>query len=143
MNHTQFENLGDDLTHHMIGGLIDRFLAYGYLGLLTQLSDDNEALYVLNTRFGMDEVRVVVSDSHVQFTYVSPDETKMRYAIEVELDIHLCVKKVDIVVTNGYKKEVAEHFHTVLRRVIINRDTLGNARRPLAVSPPIELCCAL
>lgn len=126
------KSLGDDLTEYMLRGLLDRFLEYGYLQFLQRQSDDGIPVYEYNTRYGTDTVKVVVTDGMVAFTYVSPDVTQMRYVVDAQLDIHLRVTDLKLTVRQGTPKQAAEHFHTVLRRVIINLDTNGNVRRDAA-----------
>lgn len=126
------KSLGDDLTEYMLRGLLDRFLEYGYLQFLQRQSDDGVPVYEYNTRYGRDTVNVVVTEGMVAFTYVSPDVTQMRYVVDAQLDIHLRVTDLKLSVRQGTPKQAAEHFHTVLRRVIINLDTKGNVRRDAA-----------
>lgn len=126
------KSLGDDLTEYMLRGLLDRFLEYGYLQFLQRQSDDGIPVYEYNTRYGRDTVNVVVTEGMVAFTYVSPDVTQMRYVVDAQLDIHLRVTDLKLSVRQGTPKQAAEHFHTVLRRVIINLDTKGNVRRDAA-----------
>lgn len=126
------KSLGDDLTEYMLRGLLDRFLEYGYLQFLQRQSDDGVPVYEYNTRYGRDTVKVVVTEGMVAFTYVSPDVMQMRYVVDAQLDIHLRVTDLKLSVRQGTPKQAAEHFHTVLRRVIINLDTKGNVRRDAA-----------
>ena len=125
------EGLEKDLTQHMVRGLIDRFLEYGYFSYLVKLSDRNEPLWSNEWIEGTDILTVKVVDGHMEFRFTNSSEIGLCYSVACAIDVHLRVTEVAIMATCGVDKDAAEHLHRILCKIISSVDDLGNARRPV------------
>lgn len=125
------DGLANDLTNHMVRGLVDRFLEYGYLTYLVKLSDRNEPLWQHQWLEGLDILRVKTVEGHIEFRFSNSSEIGISYSIACAIDLHLRVTEVAIMTVCGTPSDAATHFHNILRRIISTVDDMGNTRRPV------------
>lgn len=123
--------LGQELATHMIAGMVDRFLEYGYLTVITRFSKSDKPLYTLGTPTHVEEVKVHVMPNHFTLYRDRVDaDSPGIWMATVHLDVHFNVTDVDIQ-SEMATIDVAMDMHRVLTSVMNTYDSMGKVKFPI------------
>jgi hypothetical protein len=109
-----------DLASHMAAGLIDRWLEFGYVNLLSRFAKEGTPFYVRCDGDKTDRVTVAVEElsketpEHVFIITRQNHNPDEWYKIRVRLDYHFRVLGVVVESPNYTTLEVATNLHGVI-----------------------------
>jgi hypothetical protein len=122
--------IGKELAEHMVKGLVDRFLEYGYLSLIKRWSREDKAFYTWVTPTHEETVKVHVMPTCFTIYRDGFEGTADAYEVTISLDMNFNVTTVEIKSESHAFLTVATDLHRVLTSTMNSIDSFGKPKNP-------------
>ena len=119
--------IGQELAGHMIAGMVDRFLEYGYLSQIVKHSKEYTPLF---TSEGEEVNAHAMPTSFVLYRDKVDADNPGVWMITIHLDIHFNVTDVDVQ-SEWATIDVAVDLHRVLADIMNRIDSFGKPKNQI------------